>query len=159
MSSRGRGRPRPADELALPEAPVNKSLLLYPLILIVFALGMFVAVKQGSTLDTSRNTQHATRCTPHSPPIFIMLVLMALVTTGMTGPLLGLSDHECLACPHPLFRRLLKGIGWTTLFGRRPASSPPDWEYNGFFRNRSQSFLHCRQKGVARGRDWGFDGA
>ena len=28
-----------------------------------------------------------------SPPIFTMLVLMALVTTGMSGPLLGLSDH------------------------------------------------------------------
>ena len=28
-----------------------------------------------------------------SPRIFTMLVLMALVTTGMTGPLLGLSDH------------------------------------------------------------------
>jgi Kef-type K+ transport system membrane component KefB len=42
---------------------VNKSLLLYPLILIIFALGMFVAVKQGSTLDPLRNTQHATRNT------------------------------------------------------------------------------------------------
>src|ERR1039457_4334067 len=28
-----------------------------------------------------------------SPPIFTMLVLMALITTGMTGPLLTLSDH------------------------------------------------------------------
>jgi len=28
-----------------------------------------------------------------SPPIFTMLVLMALMTTGMTGPLLSLSDH------------------------------------------------------------------
>ena len=28
-----------------------------------------------------------------SPPIFTMLVVMALVTTGMTGPLLSLSDH------------------------------------------------------------------
>jgi len=28
-----------------------------------------------------------------SPPTFTMLVLMALLTTGMTGPLLGLSDH------------------------------------------------------------------
>ena len=28
-----------------------------------------------------------------SPPIFTMLVLLALVTTGMTGPLLNLSDY------------------------------------------------------------------
>jgi hypothetical protein len=28
-----------------------------------------------------------------SPPIFTMLVLVALVTTGMTGPMLGLSDY------------------------------------------------------------------
>src|ERR1035441_5030329 len=48
------------------EAPVNKSLLLYPLILIVFALGMFVAVKQGSTLDASRITNHESRIKPPS---------------------------------------------------------------------------------------------
>ena len=36
--------PRPSRPL---EAPVNKSLLLYPLILIVFDLGMFVAVQRG----------------------------------------------------------------------------------------------------------------
>ncbi len=28
-----------------------------------------------------------------SPQIFTMLVIMALVTTGMTGPLLSLQDH------------------------------------------------------------------
>ena len=39
---------------------MNKSLLLYPLILIVFGLGMFLAVERGSTLDAPRNTQHAT---------------------------------------------------------------------------------------------------
>ena len=40
---------------------MNKSLLLYPLILILFGLGMYVAVEQGSTLDAPRNTPHATR--------------------------------------------------------------------------------------------------
>ena len=43
---------------------MNKSLLLYPLILIVFGLGMYIAVEQGSTLDASRNTHHAPRTTP-----------------------------------------------------------------------------------------------
>jgi hypothetical protein len=38
---------------------VNKSLLLYPLILIIFALGMYLAVEHGSTLDASRTTHHA----------------------------------------------------------------------------------------------------
>ena len=40
-----------------------------------------------------------------SPPIFTMLVLMALVTTGMTGPLLGLSDH--LRARHALRAKLI----------------------------------------------------
>jgi Kef-type K+ transport system membrane component KefB len=40
-----------------------------------------------------------------SPPIFTMLVLMALVTTGMTGPLLGLSDH--LRARHALCTKLI----------------------------------------------------
>ena len=43
---------------------MSKSLLLYPLILIVFGLGMFLAVERGSTLDPARNTQHATRPLP-----------------------------------------------------------------------------------------------
>ena len=43
---------------------MSKSLLLYPLILIVFGLGMFLAVERGSTLDPARNTQHATRTAP-----------------------------------------------------------------------------------------------
>ena len=45
---------------------MNKSLLLYPLILIVFALGMFVAVKQGSTLDAPRSALHAPAMEPSS---------------------------------------------------------------------------------------------
>jgi Kef-type K+ transport system membrane component KefB len=40
-----------------------------------------------------------------SPQIFTMLVLMALVTTGMTGPLLGLSDH--LRARHALRAKLI----------------------------------------------------
>ena len=40
-----------------------------------------------------------------SPPIFTMLVLMALVTTGMTGPLLTLSDH--LRARHALRTKLI----------------------------------------------------
>ena len=40
-----------------------------------------------------------------SPPIFTMLVLMALVTTGMTGPLLTLSDH--LRARHALRTKLV----------------------------------------------------
>ena len=40
-----------------------------------------------------------------SPPIFTMLVLMALVTTVMTGPLLGLSDH--LRACHALGAKLV----------------------------------------------------
>jgi Kef-type K+ transport system membrane component KefB len=39
-----------------------------------------------------------------SSPIFTMLVLMALVTTGMTGPLLGLSDY--LRARHALRTKL-----------------------------------------------------
>ena len=39
-----------------------------------------------------------------SPPIFTMLVVMALVTTGMTGPLLSLSDH--LRAPRALRAKL-----------------------------------------------------
>ena len=42
--------------------PVNKSLILYPLILIIFALGMYVAVERGSMLDAPRSTLQ----TPHS---------------------------------------------------------------------------------------------
>jgi Kef-type K+ transport system membrane component KefB len=42
---------------------VRRSLLLYPLILLVFGLGMFIAIERGSTLDATRNTQHATRNT------------------------------------------------------------------------------------------------
>jgi Kef-type K+ transport system membrane component KefB len=42
---------------------VNRSLLLYPLILIVFGLGMYIAIDQGSTLDAPGSTQHATRNT------------------------------------------------------------------------------------------------
>ncbi len=44
--------------------PVNKSLLLYPLILLVFGLGMFIAIERGSTLDAPRSTLHA----PLPPP-------------------------------------------------------------------------------------------
>jgi Kef-type K+ transport system membrane component KefB len=40
-----------------------------------------------------------------SPPIFTMLVVMALVTTGMTGPLLGLSDY--LRARHALRTKLI----------------------------------------------------
>jgi Kef-type K+ transport system membrane component KefB len=40
-----------------------------------------------------------------SPPIFTMLVLMALVTTGMTGPLLGFCDH--LRARHALRTKLI----------------------------------------------------
>lgn len=40
-----------------------------------------------------------------SPPIFTRLVLMALVTAGMTGPLLGLSDH--LRARHALRTKLI----------------------------------------------------
>ncbi len=40
-----------------------------------------------------------------TPLIFTMLVLMALVTTGMTGPLLGLSDH--LRARHALRAKLI----------------------------------------------------
>jgi Kef-type K+ transport system membrane component KefB len=40
-----------------------------------------------------------------SPPIFTMLVLMALVTTGMTGPLLTLADH--LRSRHALRTKLI----------------------------------------------------
>ena len=40
-----------------------------------------------------------------SPRIFTMLVLMALVTTGMTGPLLSLSDH--LRARHALRTKLI----------------------------------------------------
>ena len=43
---------------------MNKSFLLYPLILIIFALGMYLAVERGSTLDAPRPTPHATRNTP-----------------------------------------------------------------------------------------------
>ncbi len=39
---------------------MNKSFLLYPLILILFALGMFLAVERGSTLHAPRSTFHAT---------------------------------------------------------------------------------------------------
>jgi len=39
---------------------VSKSFLLYPLILLAFALGMFIAIERGSVLNTPRNTQHAT---------------------------------------------------------------------------------------------------
>jgi len=39
-----------------------------------------------------------------SPPIFTMLVVMALVTTAMTGPLLSLSDH--LRAPRALRAKL-----------------------------------------------------
>jgi Kef-type K+ transport system membrane component KefB len=42
---------------------MNKSLLLYPLILLVFGLGMYVAIERGSTLDTARLTDHASRIT------------------------------------------------------------------------------------------------
>src|ERR1039457_2084066 len=42
---------------------------------------------------------------PLLPPIFAMLVLMALVTTGMTGPLLGLSDY--LRARHALRTKLV----------------------------------------------------
>jgi Kef-type K+ transport system membrane component KefB len=44
---------------------VNRSLLLYPLILIVFGLAMFAVVERGSTLDPARTTHHATG---HPPP-------------------------------------------------------------------------------------------
>ncbi len=40
-----------------------------------------------------------------TPPIFTMLVVMALVTTGMTGPLLDLSD--CLRARHALRTKLI----------------------------------------------------
>ena len=40
-----------------------------------------------------------------SPSIFTMLVLMALATTAMTGPLLGLSDY--LRARHALRARLI----------------------------------------------------
>jgi hypothetical protein len=40
-----------------------------------------------------------------SPPIFTMLVLMARVTTGMTGALLGFSDH--LRARHALRTKLI----------------------------------------------------
>ena len=40
-----------------------------------------------------------------SSPIFTMLVLMALVTTGMTGPLLGLGDY--LRSRHALRAKLI----------------------------------------------------
>jgi Kef-type K+ transport system membrane component KefB len=43
---------------------VNKSFLIYPLILILFGLGMFLAVERGSTLDAPRSTLHAPRNTP-----------------------------------------------------------------------------------------------
>jgi Kef-type K+ transport system membrane component KefB len=42
---------------------MNKSLLLYPLILLVFGLGMYVAIERGFTLDTARLTDHASRIT------------------------------------------------------------------------------------------------
>jgi len=42
---------------------MNRSLLLYPLILIVFGVAMFLAVERGSTLDASRPTLHAPRST------------------------------------------------------------------------------------------------
>ena len=42
---------------------MNKSLLLYPLILIIFGLGMYIAVEQGSTLDPAHSAEHATRDT------------------------------------------------------------------------------------------------
>jgi Kef-type K+ transport system membrane component KefB len=38
---------------------MHKSLLLYPLILIVFGLGMFIALDRGSVLDAPRSTLHA----------------------------------------------------------------------------------------------------
>src|ERR1035441_5037699 len=47
-----------------PESRVNKSLLLYPLILLVFGLGMYVAIERGSALDASRITHHASPITP-----------------------------------------------------------------------------------------------
>ena len=40
-----------------------------------------------------------------SPPIFTMLVVMALVTTAMTGPLLTLADH--LRARHALRTKLI----------------------------------------------------
>ena len=43
---------------------MNRSLLLYPLILIVFGLGMYLAIERGSALDPSRITHHASRLTP-----------------------------------------------------------------------------------------------
>jgi Kef-type K+ transport system membrane component KefB len=49
---------------------MHKSLLLYPLILIVFALGMFLAVERGLKLDPPRITDDASRITHHAsrPP-------------------------------------------------------------------------------------------
>ena len=48
---------------------MSKSLLLYPLILIVFGLGMFLAVERGSKLDVSRFTFHVSRsATPAMQP-------------------------------------------------------------------------------------------
>ncbi len=43
---------------------MNKSLLLYPLILLVLGLGMYVALERGSALDTPRITHHASTITP-----------------------------------------------------------------------------------------------
>jgi len=40
-----------------------------------------------------------------SPPFFTMLVITALATTGMTGPLLTLSDH--LRARHALRAKLM----------------------------------------------------
>jgi Kef-type K+ transport system membrane component KefB len=47
---------------------VNKSLLLYPLILLVFGVGMYVAVERGATLDPARVTDHVSRITHHASP-------------------------------------------------------------------------------------------
>jgi Kef-type K+ transport system membrane component KefB len=43
---------------------MGKNLLVYPLILIVFGLSLFLAVEHGSTLDTRAVTHHGSRITP-----------------------------------------------------------------------------------------------
>jgi Kef-type K+ transport system membrane component KefB len=65
---------------------VNKSLLLYPFILIVFALGMFIAVERGSTLDTARITEHPSSVAELRRVDASRITLPALQPSSGVGP-------------------------------------------------------------------------